>query len=126
DGDRGLFRVESPSGQVMYTRNGEFSVNKDGYLVNAQGSYLTAYIGDGDIPQRIRVPYGNIEPQPTTAVDLQANFDANADVVASGKLEQRGWVDLTNPAGVTTRYYYKELSDGRLGLYDDKGEPAAI
>src|SRR5690606_17931349 len=117
DGDRGLFRVVDSSGQVMYTRNGEFSVNKDGYLINPQGYFLTAYIGDSTTPVRVRVLYGNIDPKATDSVSLQANFDANATVVPSGATEKVGWIDMVadNAARGTpdTRYYFKyELQSG--------------
>src|SRR5690606_29953869 len=76
----GLFRVVDASGQVMYTRNGEFSVNKEGYLVNPQGYFLTGYVGESTTPERIRVPYGNIAPKATEAITMAANFNANASL----------------------------------------------
>lgn len=125
DGDRGLFRVVDSSGQVMYTRNGEFSVSPEGYLTNPQGYFLTAFIGESTTPERVRVPYGNIDPVATSTVDLSANFDANAPVVPSGALETRGWIDLTDAGGITTRYYYKVKGDA-AELYDAQGRPAVI
>src|SRR5690606_14891151 len=86
DGDRGMFRVTDQSGQVMYTRNGEFSVNKEGYLVNPQGYYLTGYVGESTTPERIRVPYGNIAPQATSTMSLEANFNANSPAVPAEKV----------------------------------------
>src|SRR5690606_15605759 len=44
DGGTGLFRVVDSSGSVFFTRNGEFSPNKEGYLTNAQGHFLTGYV----------------------------------------------------------------------------------
>lgn len=92
DGPNGMFRVEDQSGAVLYTRNGQFAPNKDGYLVNAQGQYLTGYIWDSVAesystePERIRLPMGNIAPKATgtgSGVEARAmNLDARAEVPA--------------------------------------------
>lgn len=129
DGDRGLFRVVDSSGQVMYTRNGEFSVNKDGYLINPQGYFLTAYIGDSTTPERVRVPYGNIDPKATDSVSLQANFDANAAVKASGLKETRGWIDMvidTAPVGTPAERYYFIQNGTNFDVVDGQGNPVNL
>ncbi|HLU19165.1 MAG TPA: flagellar hook-basal body complex protein, partial [Pusillimonas sp.] len=33
DGPKGLFRVQDPSGNILYTRNGQFFADKDNYIV---------------------------------------------------------------------------------------------
>ena len=43
DGAKGMFRVTDESGAIMYTRNGEFLVDKNNFIVNAQGYRLTGY-----------------------------------------------------------------------------------
>ena len=39
----GFFRMASPSGEVMYSRNGQFDQDADGFIVNAGGLRLTGY-----------------------------------------------------------------------------------
>jgi flagellar hook protein FlgE len=39
---QGFFQMQQSSQALSYTRNGQFQVNKDGYVVNAQGDKLTA------------------------------------------------------------------------------------
>lgn len=41
----GFFRM-SQDGAISYTRNGQFDVDKNGYIVNAQGLRLTGYPAD--------------------------------------------------------------------------------
>src|SRR5690606_1929403 len=41
DGASGMFRVVDNAGSVFFTRNGQFSPDKDGNLTNAQGQFLT-------------------------------------------------------------------------------------
>ncbi len=81
DGEKGLFRVLDTNGSVLYTRNGEFHVNKDNEIVNAQGHRLTGYKpGEGN-PSPILVPTGNIEPTATSQIGLKTNLDANSPVL---------------------------------------------
>src|SRR5690606_1767390 len=71
DGGKGLFRVLDPSGEVLYTRNGQFAADKDGFLVNPQGHRLTGFMKDpvtgvlGTVPSPVQVPAGNIAPRAT-------------------------------------------------------------
>ncbi len=121
DGDRGMFRVTDQSGQVMYTRNGEFSVNKEGYLVNPQGYYLTGYVGESTTPERIRVPYGNIAPQATSTMSLEANFNANSPAVPVDAAEQLGVLRDTDN-GVD---YHFRMNGDTYEWVDDAGNPTA-
>src|SRR5690606_23964908 len=93
DGGVGMFRVEDASGSVYFTRNGQFSPDKNGYLENAQGQYLTGYLLNqatgtyGLNPEPIRIPTGNIAPRATGTSEVEAekgitvrrmNLDADA------------------------------------------------
>ncbi|TIC85225.1 flagellar hook protein FlgE [Crenobacter intestini] len=81
---QGFFRMEGGDGQAMYTRNGEFQLDRDGYFVNA-GHYLTGYgVNDrGEVivgpPQRLRVDTSNIGAKATTEMILGSNLDARAE-----------------------------------------------
>lgn len=98
DGAVGMFRVEDASGSVYFTRNGQFSPDKNGYLENAQGQYLTGYLKDqttgtyGLNPAPIRIPTGNIAPRATGTSEVEGekgitvrrmNLDADADVAGA-------------------------------------------
>ena len=80
DGPKGLFRVEDTSGNVLYTRNGQFFADKDSYIVNAQGQRLTGFQPNGTTPVPIMVPVGNIAPVATTTITTRTNLDATAEV----------------------------------------------
>ncbi len=47
---RGWFGVEKSDGKTYYTRNGDFSIDKDEYLVNANGYYLMGTLGGNITP----------------------------------------------------------------------------
>ena len=69
----GFFRVQkSPDDQTgYYTRNGQFHLNKDGYIVNSNGTFLTGYGSDDGVTINsasivpLTVGTGGIVPQQT-------------------------------------------------------------
>jgi len=69
--------------QTYYTRAGDFSMNKDGYLVNSEGDYLMGWSVDattGTVNSNqlapIQVNQGVSSPVPTSGVTMQANLPA--------------------------------------------------
>ncbi|WP_447988634.1 flagellar hook-basal body complex protein [Achromobacter spanius] len=83
DGAKGMFRLTDQSGAVMYSRNGEFLVDKNSYIVNAQGYRLTGYPAGaiGANPVELQVPTANVAPQATATGTTVANLNANAKVI---------------------------------------------
>ena len=83
DGEKGFFRVLGPSGEIKYTRNGQFLADEQGFLVNVQGDKLTGFQANGTDLQPIRVPAGNIAPRATggspdgLGVTTRVNVNAN-------------------------------------------------
>ncbi len=78
---RGFFRV-SQDGLTQYTRNGQFRMDKDGYIVTAQGARLTGYQIDANgmisngTPTEMRISTADISPKPTDEARAQLNLDA--------------------------------------------------
>ncbi|TRM50298.1 flagellar hook-basal body complex protein [Achromobacter sp. LC458] len=83
DGAKGMFRLTDTSGAVMYSRNGEFLVDKNNFIVNAQGYRLTGYPAGaiGANPVELQLPTANVAPRATATGTTVANLDANAKVV---------------------------------------------
>lgn len=79
----GFFRL-SQNGAISYSRNGQFDVDKDGSIVNAQGLRLTGYPADatGNIlpasPTEIQIDTADLQPNPTSTVDLGLNLDSRS------------------------------------------------
>jgi flagellar hook protein FlgE len=42
----GFFRMQGVTGDVVYSRNGQFQLDKDGYIVNSSGYQLSGYAAD--------------------------------------------------------------------------------
>ncbi len=82
----GFFRLSSPSGEVMYSRNGQFTRDKDGFIVNAAGLRLTGYgvsaTGglDGGTPGPLQIQTTAMSPKATTAINATFNLDARGTV----------------------------------------------
>src|SRR3546814_9648522 len=120
DGAKGLFRVMDPNGSILYTRNGQFFPNKEGFIVNAQGYRLTGYEEGGTNIIPIRVPTGNIAPLATTTIGTKVNLDANESVVPDTNIaEVIGTVVLDDGVGTTTHYY--TISGGALTWTNNDG-----
>ncbi|GAA5110681.1 flagellar hook protein FlgE [Alloalcanivorax gelatiniphagus] len=76
----GFFRFQQGE-QVVYSRNGQFSLTADGYLENAQGARLTGFpagVGTGGQPGVLQVPAGSMQAVPTSAVKASFNLDATS------------------------------------------------
>ncbi len=65
----------------LYTRRGDFSTDKNGYLVNGAGYYLMGIPVDattgnlvGSVPQLLKFDSGFLPAQPTTQIQYQANL----------------------------------------------------
>ncbi len=78
---QGFFRTVS-SGMVQYSRNGQFSLDKDGFMTNAQGAKLTGYDTgpSGEIlagaPTPVQIKTGDLKPVSTTKVGIEMNLDS--------------------------------------------------
>lgn len=117
----GFFQVTDGKNPTMYTRNGQFKVDRDGFVVNAQGNKLMGYAADGSgtiLPGQaspLQMPTAGITPSATDRIRLEMNLDARAAVTlpAAGSP-----IDMTDP---TT---YNNATS--LTVFDDKGQDVAL
>ena len=81
----GFFIMEDTNGQQYYTRAGNFSTDKDGYLVNNHGQQLMGFaVDDNGNPiegqlVEMQVTTYDLAAQRTSGVDLGVNLDARAE-----------------------------------------------
>ena len=82
----GFFQLKDLTGNSQYTRNGQFKVDRDGFIVNAQQARLLGYPANDQgvlIPgqaQPLVLPTAGIKPSTTSNVTLELNLDARAQV----------------------------------------------
>lgn len=82
---KGFFRVEQ-QGTVFYTRNGQFQLDKDGYIVTASGENLTGYAANSTgtiLPGALvslQLSSADIAPKATTEANILVNVDSRAAI----------------------------------------------
>lgn len=113
----GFFRM-SNNGEITYSRNGQFQMDKDGFIVNASSNRLTGYAADANgvlstgAPTEININTADIAPVTTTSVSATVNLDStNTTLTAAG----------FNPADPTT--YHNSTA---LSVYDSLGNEHAL
>src|SRR3954467_11458275 len=84
----GFFAVDQGGGNIGYTRNGSFSLDGNGNLVNADGAFVEGWQADqnGNVSVNasvghVKIPVGQIiNPITTTALKIGGNLPADAAV----------------------------------------------
>ncbi|TMH30604.1 MAG: flagellar hook protein FlgE [Betaproteobacteria bacterium] len=117
----GFFQVSDGKNPIMYTRNGQFKIDRDGFIVNGQNDRLMGYAADASgtiLPGQatsLQVPTAGITPSATTKIKLEMNLDSRAATTlpAASPL-----IDLSDP---TT---YNNATS--LTVYDAKGQDVAL
>ncbi|MDX3774322.1 flagellar basal-body rod protein FlgG [Chromatiaceae bacterium AAb-1] len=85
---QGFFQIESPDGEILYTRNGQFQLNAESMIVNGNGLPLA---------QNIAVPENTMKIAIGTDGTVSAVVAGDAAPVALGQILT---VNFVNPAGL--------------------------
>ena len=112
---QGFFRI-SDQGAITYTRNGGFSVNKEGYIVTSSGKNLTGFeVQNGAIVPgvlaNLKLSSSDLLPKASTAASIGANMASTASYIASA-------FDATQPS----TYNYSTAST----CYDSLGQSHTV
>lgn len=108
----GFFRMND-NGAITFSRNGQFLVDKEGFIVNSTGQRLTGYLANASgiivpsSPVDIVVSSADLTPVATTSGSVGFNLDSRATVP--------GAFNFTDP----TTY----SSSTAMTLYDSLGNP---
>jgi flagellar hook protein FlgE len=114
---QGFFRTVT-SGMTQYSRNGQFSLDKDGFMVNAQGAKLTGYgvsvngqvLAGAPIP--VQISTTDLKPVSTTKVGIEMNLDS------------RVAAPIVNPFDAADPNSYNKQSP--VDVYDTLGNPHVL
>jgi len=113
----GFFQV-SQAGVVSYSRNGQFKVDRDGFVVNDQQQHLIGYPADATgtiIPGAagpLQMPTGGITPAVTTRIDMEMNLDARLGVTLPGAGAPIDFADPTTYNNATSQTVYDAKGQG--------------
>jgi len=124
----GFFRMVEPNGSVLYSRNGQFQLDKNGFIVNNQGHQLSGYMPDatGAIvpsqPQPIQISAADLVPKQSANVVVGANMDARAVVPLSSVFSP---LDPTSYNTSTSLTVYDSLGVNHVGSLYFQRQPIA-
>jgi flagellar hook protein FlgE len=116
----GFFEVSNGS-QTLYTRNGQFQADKDGFLTTNTGLKLVGYPAskDGTIQPGaavpLQLPTGGVDPNPTGAITIEMNLDARKATTLPATAPT---IDFTN-----AKTYNDATS---VTVFDAKGQDVAL
>jgi len=121
----GMFLV-TDAGTPLYTRDGSFGLDREGFIVNAQGHRLNGYTTNEDsqiqpVTGELRIDYNDLRPKITENVVLGMNVDSSAEILPP--------FDVTDPATynyTTSSTVYDSLGSEQVAtLYMHKDAPNA-
>ena len=118
----GFFQLKDMNGSLQYTRNGQFKIDRDGYIANTQGSRLLGYPANEHgtlVPgqaQPLTLPTAGTKPSETELVNLELNLDARAKPTADpARSAAIDFNDATTYNNATS-----------INVYDTKGQEVAV
>ncbi|RRZ87258.1 flagellar hook protein FlgE [Erwinia sp. 198] len=122
----GFFRMADASGAVYYSRNGQFTLDANRNIVNANGLQLTGYpatgtpptVQTGANPVALSVPTTAMAAKSTSAAALVANLNSTDSVPTTTPLDINNTSSYNSKASMTT---YDSLgNEHNLNLYFTK------
>ena len=114
---RGFFALTTAQGETVYSRNGQFKRDKEGYLVNNEKHQLLGQALDaagspaGPAGSPIKLTNDSSAPQAAGKISMTANLDASAQVPTAA-------IDFTNAS--TYNFVTSQT------VYGDNGAPVAV
>ena len=115
---QGFFRVTDLAGAVSYTRNGQFQVDKSGFLVNNQGHKVSGYLPNATgvifpaAPVPLQINSADLTPKQTLNAVVGANLDSRAAVPLTPVFNS---LDPTSYNSSTSLTVYDSLGANHVG-----------
>lgn len=120
----GFFQVSNGNGPPQYTRNGQFKVDKDGFIANNQGFKLMGYTANsvGEIipgtASAIQLPSSGVDAIASTATVMEANLDSRAAATTAAATPGAAIINIQDP-----KTFNNATS---TTAYDIKGQPVTV
>jgi flagellar hook protein FlgE len=117
----GFFQVTDGINPTLYTRNGQFKIDREGFIVNNEGLQLMGYPADNQgliqpgMARALQLPTAGINPNATTEIEMEMNIDSRAGVTAPVSGAQ---IDFTDPST------YNNATS--VTVYDQRGQDVAL
>ncbi len=117
----GFFQVSDGLNSALYSRNGQFKVDRDGFIVNNDALRLMGYPADGTgviqpgNARALQLPSAGINPQPTSEIEIEMNLDSRVGTTAPTAGPAIDFTDASTYNNATS-----------LAVYDAKGQDVAL
>ncbi len=117
----GFFQLEDQNGATLYSRNGQFQVDRAGFVSNPQGQRLVAIpvtYQAGQIAGKaspLQLPTAGTAPKETTSMKLEINLDSRNEFTFTGATPA---VNLSD-----SKTYNNSTS---INIFDAKGQSVAM
>jgi flagellar hook protein FlgE len=117
----GFFQLTDGVNPPMYSRNGQFKIDREGFIVNNEGLQLMGYPADAQgliqpgMARSLQLPTAGINPNATTEIAMEMNLDSRAGVTAPTSGAQ---IDFTDPST------YNNATS--VTVYDQRGQDVAL
>ncbi|HUW26425.1 MAG TPA: flagellar hook-basal body complex protein [Gallionella sp.] len=114
---QGFFRMIDQSGSILYSRNGQFQVDKNGFVINNQGHILSGYLPNatGAIipgqPLPIQLNSSDLSPRQTAGIAVGVNLDSRTATPTTPAFDP---VDPTTYNSSTSLTVYDSLGAGHV------------
>jgi len=138
---QGFYQMDN-NGAITYSRNGQFQLDKDGFVVNVQGHKLTGFAANpvtGDISlgssAPLQIPTQSLTPLPTSTSSVGVNLDSRLLVPATAVFSPTDSTSFNSSTALTifdslgnshiaTQYFVKSATENSWDVHmtvDDLG-----
>jgi flagellar hook protein FlgE len=139
----GFFRMDT-NGEVNYQRNGQFQLDRMGFIVNPSGAKLTGYTADANgvlstgSPAPISINTSDLVPQVTTEINAVLNLNSASTPLASASFNMNDPLTFHTSTSVsvydslgnqhTLQTYYVKTAAGSWDVFasTDGGASSAV
>jgi len=125
---QGFFRLVDQGGSIVYSRNGQFQVDKNGFIVNTQGHKLSGYLPNAagvivsSFPVPLQLSAADLVPNQTANMVVGANLDALAPVPLTAVFDP---ADPTSYNNSTSSTIYDSLGASHVATLYFQRQPVA-
>ncbi len=112
----GFFRLQNDAGSVYYSRNGQFTRDKDGNIINMQGLQLTGYPASGTPP--VVLPGAQPIPLNIPQDAMLANASTTGEMVVNLNSNSTAITTAFNASDPSTYHYVSTMT-----VFDSLGNP---
>ena len=132
----GFFQVSDGKSPITFSRNGQFKVDREGFIVTNSLQKLIGYAANGQgqiqpgLAVPLQLPTGGVAPSPTSTIDIEMNLDARLAVTLPAVAPQINFNDAStyNNAtsltvfdakglGVALTYYFQKAGNDTWNVY---------